>query len=292
VKLDLGRVGIWSPSFVLETADTPQAAAELEELGFGALWLGSADPGLRLPEQLLGATRRLVVATGIVNVFAATAEDVAAAYHRVDDAYPDRFVLGLGNSHAPIVERLGQDYSKPLRYLGGFLDGLDGAPRPVPADRRVLAALGPKALRLAAERSAGAHPYLTTPEHTARARAALGPGPLLAPEAKVVLETDPSTARDVARSHLRYYFELPNYVRNLRTLGYSDEDFAGGGSDRIVDALYAWGTPEQAARRVAEHHAAGADHVAVQVISPGTNSVTRTGVPPREGWRALAGVLL
>ncbi len=292
MTVSLGRVGIWSPSFAWNTPDAREAAQELDELGYGALWLGSSVPDLRLPAELLAATGRMAVATGIVNVWAAEAVELAAAYHPIADAYPDRFLLGLGASHAPVVRALGRTYAQPLRYLATYLDALDLAPRPVPASSRVLAALRPKALALAGHRSAGAHPYLVNPEHTAFARETLGEGPLLIPEQKVLLDTDPAAARALARHNLSYYLALPNYVRNLRAIGFADDDFAGNGSDRIVDALYAWGTTEQIAKRVAEHHAAGADHVAVQVISAETGVHSRSGQPARTQWRALASALL
>jgi probable F420-dependent oxidoreductase len=280
----LGRVGIHSLSSSWSARDAQEAAAEVEELGFGALWLGAvADLGLA--EQLLAATDRLVVATSIVNVWAVGADELAADVQRLEKAHPGRFLLGLGASHAPTVRALGRTYARPLAHLAGYLDALDAAPEPVPADRRVLAALGPKALALAAARSAGAHPYLVTPEHTRAARALMGPGPLLAPEQAVLLETDPATARAQARDGLAFYLGLPNYVRNLRALGFTDADLAGGGSDRLVDALVPWGTPDEVAARVAEHHAAGADHVAVQVVAP-----AGTGLP-RAQWRALAAAL-
>jgi probable F420-dependent oxidoreductase len=292
MTLSLGRVGIWSLSFAWNTPDAQEAAHELDELGYGALWLGGADPALALPAGLLAATERMVVATGIVNVWAADAVDLAARFHKLDAAYPGRFMLGLGASHAPIVRALGRSYAQPLAYLAAYLDDLDAAPEPVPADSRVLAALRPRALALAKERTAGAHPYLVTPEHTRAAREGLGAGALLVPEQKVILETDPAAARALAHHNLSRYLALPNYVRNLRELGFADDELTGGGSDRVVDALYAWGTLEQIARRVAEHHDAGADHVAVQVISGHTDLYTRSGRPAREEWRALAGALL
>jgi probable F420-dependent oxidoreductase len=258
---------------------------ELEGLGYGALWLGAV-PDLRLPARLLAATERLVLATSIINVWAVPAAELAADAHRLTAAHPGRFLLGLGASHAPIVEGLGRTYARPIEKLSGYLDELDAAVDPMPAGGRVLAALGPKALALAGRRAAGAHPYLVTPEHTHAARALLGPGPLLAPEQAVVLETDPARARTLARRHLDYYLRLPNYVRNLRALGFGEEDLAGGGSDRLVDALVARGTPEQVAKRVDEHHDAGADHVAVQVLTADADR------PARDEWRALAPALL
>lgn len=298
MTLDLGRIGIWSSSYGWtdesgELVDgAREAAAELDELGFGALWLGSADPTLRLAERLLDATGRLVVATGIVNVWAVEADDLAARYHRLADAHADRFLLGLGASHAPSVQALGRTYTRPLGFLAGYLDALDAAPRPVPTDRRVLAALRPKALRLAGQRSAGAHPYLTTPDHTRSAREVLGAGPLLAPEQKVVLSTDPSEARALAHAVVRYYLRLPNYVNNLLALGFTEADLAGDGSDRLVDALVAHGSADQVAKRVTEHLDAGADHVVIQVLVPGAGPATRTGRPTPREWRELAGALL
>ncbi|MBL7486901.1 LLM class F420-dependent oxidoreductase [Frankia sp. AgB1.9] len=298
MTLDLGRIGIWSSSFGWTDGSgtlvdgAREAVAELDSLGFGALWLGSADPGLGLAERLLAATGRIVVATGIVNVWMVEAEDLAARYHRLDDAHPGRFLLGLGASHGPVVQALGRTYSRPLGFLADYLDALDAAPRPVPADRRVLAALRPKALRLAGQRSAGAHPYLTTPDHTRSAREILGAGPLLAPEQKVVLTADPAEARVLARATVAYYLRLPNYVNNLLALGFTESDVSGDGSDRLVDALVARGRADQVAKRVREHLDAGADHVVVQVLVSGASAATRTGRLTRDEWRELAGALL
>ncbi|OHV31842.1 MULTISPECIES: LLM class F420-dependent oxidoreductase [Pseudofrankia] len=298
MTLDLGRIGIWSPSFAWADPsgrlvdDAADAVAELEALGFGALWLGSSDPALRLPEHLLAASSRLVLATGIVNVWTVEPDELAVNYHRLADAHPGRFLLGLGAGHAANVQPLGRTYTRPLGFLAGFLDALDAAPRPVPADRRILAALREKALRLAGERSVGAHPYLTTPDHTHLARGILGDGPLLVPEQKVVLREDPTEALALARATVRYYLRLPNYVNNLLALGFTDDDVAGDGSDRLVDALVARGSAEQVAKRVTEHLEAGADHVVVQAIVPGANPTERAGWPTRAEWRELAGALL
>lgn len=288
-----GRVGLWTgaPTWDLENAEHREAVAELDALGYGTLWLGMAPGDLRLVQGLLERTKKLVVATGITNIWTHEAADIGAAYQRVDRAAPGRALVGLGTSHAPIVERAGQTYAKPFSKLRSFVDELDAAPEPLPVQARVLAALGPKALRLAGERSAGAHPYLTTPEHTAWAREVLGDGPLLAPEQKVVLETDPVKAREVARTGAGPYLALPNYLNNLRRLGYTDEDFADGGSDRLIDALVAWGDLDAIAARVRAHHDAGADHVAVQVLT-GRSPLDRGTVLPREQWRELAPALL
>ncbi|EFC85078.1 LLM class F420-dependent oxidoreductase [Parafrankia sp. EUN1f] len=292
MTVSVGRVGIWTPYFAWNAPDAREAVEELDELGFGALWLGSSAPELRLPAELLAATGRMVVATGIVNVWSTDAAELAARFHRIAAAHPGRFLLGLGAGHASTAGAFGKTYTQPLRYLAAFLDGLDAAPEPVPVASRVLAALRPKALALAEHRSAGAHPYLVTPEYTRFARETLGQEPLLAPEQKVILETDPAEARALARRNLGYYLTLPNYVRNLQMMGFTDDDLVGNGSDRLIDALFAWGTVEQIARRVAEHHAAGADHVAVQVISADTDVRSRTGRPARKQWRALAAALL
>jgi probable F420-dependent oxidoreductase len=242
MPLDVGRFGFWVSSRLFPDdgdGETARVAGDLEELGVPALWLGGASPDLELVSLLLGASRRLVVATGIVSIWAASAANLASTAARVASRHPDRFVLGLGVSHAPGVEASGQRYLRPYEKMVAYLDELDAASPPVPQERRVLAALGPRMLRLAAERAAGAHPYLVTPEHTRRARAILGPGPLLAPEQKVVVETDPGRAREIGRAIVARYLQLPNYTSNLRRLGFAEEDLAGGGSDALVDALVA-----------------------------------------------------
>lgn len=286
MAIEIGRFGLWTgaPSWDGDDAEHREALAEVEELGYAALWLGVAPGDLRTVQALLGATKKLVVATGIVNIWEHEAADLAAAYQRVDRAHPGRALIGIGPSHAPVVERSGQSYEKPFSKLRSYVDELDAADDPLPPQARVLAALGPRALALAGERSAGAHPYLTTPEHTAIARDVLGDGPLLAPEQKVVLETDPVEAREIARLRTAPYLGLPNYLNNLRRLGFTDEDFADGGSDRLIDGLVAWGDLDTIAGRVRAHREAGADHVCVQVLSRGTEL-------PREDWRELAPAL-
>lgn len=285
MAVDVGRIGVWCSSRIWpqDPGASSEAAAELEELGYQALWLGISASNLDLPEALLAATSWLAVATGIVSVWDSPPGVVAAAYHRVSDASPGRFLLGLGASHAHAVERGGGTYERPYRKVAEFLDGLDAAAPPVPADGRALAALGPRMLALAGSRTAGAHPYLVTPEHTRRAREILGDGPLLAPEQMVILDTDPASAREIARAALHIYLQAPNYVANLLRLGFTEDDI-GQASDRLVDALVAWGDEAAIARRVAEHYHAGADHVCVQVLTGGPT-------PPRAGWRALAAAL-
>ncbi len=280
----LDGVGIWSSElrFHEDDGELREAAAELEELGYAALWFpgGRGGPIFDASGRLLDATREVTVATGILNIWMHDPEVAAAERAQLYDAYAGRFLLGLGVSHAPLVDR----YEKPLTAMRAYLDSLDAAAPAVPKDDRVLAALGPKMLELARERSVGAHPYLGTAEHTRRAREILGAAPLLAPELGVVLETDAQRARSIARKHLEHYMQMPNYVNNWRRLGYGDEDVEGGGSDRLVDDLIAWGDLEAIAGRIEEHFDAGADHVCLQVLTAGD------GLPRRE-WRELSAAL-
>ncbi|MFH8631292.1 LLM class F420-dependent oxidoreductase [Streptomyces lydicus] len=271
----IGRIGVWHGGLGrIPAATARRAAAEIEQLGYGALWFGEG-PGTKEAFShaalLLAATERITVATGIANIWGRDAAAANGAAHTLAEAYDGRFLLGLGASHAPIVSLRGHTYAKPLAAMRDYLDGMDAAPYegPVaePPPARVLAALGPKMLELARDRAAGAHPYLVPTDHTARAREILGDGPLLAPEQAVVLETDPAKARAAARAHMRSYLELPNYVGNLRRFGFDDDDFTGGGSDRLVDALVAWGDVDAVRRRVQKHLDAGADHVALQPLA-------------------------
>jgi len=260
----LGRVGVWRHG----SGVTPELALELEQLGYGAVWLGGSPAGdLTQAEQLIDATTTLTLATGIVNIWQDDARIVAASFRRIEARYPGRFLLGVGTGHPEATQEYVRPYDALTRYVDTLLS--DG----VPPDSLVLAALGPKVLRLAAERTAGAHPYLVPPEHTRLAREILGTGPLLAPEQKVVLDTDPERARAVGRPAVRKpYLDLVNYTSNLRRLGWSDEDLSDGGSDALIDALVAHGSGQDIAARVAEHFEAGADHVAIQVLtSPGAD---------------------
>lgn len=279
----LGKVGIWKPerTWNPDSSAHRDAVAELDELGYGALWLGNADGRLGAAEAFLAATPRMVLATGIVNVWTHDPGLVAAAYQRVHESFPDRLLIGLGASHAPPVEATGQVYTKPYSKLRGYLDDLDAARPALPAEGRVLGSLGPRSLALARDRTAGAHPYLTTPEHTAWAREILHGEALLAPEQKVLLARDPSAARDLARRVVGMYLALPNYTNNLRRFGFLDEDFADGGSDRLLDAVVAWGDVDAVRHRVREHLDAGADHVALQVL-------TEDEELPLRQWRELA----
>jgi probable F420-dependent oxidoreductase len=258
MTVELGRYGFWRGAAGL----TPELASEVEALGYGAIWIGGSPPGdLALAESLLAATQHIAVATGIVNMWTTSAEEVAASYHRIEAAYPGRFLLGVGIGHPEATS----EYRKPYDTIVDYLDRLDAAK--VPVEGRALAALGPKVLALAAERTAGAHPYLTTPEHTREARQILGEGKLLAPEHKVVLDTDPARARAIGRPAVaKPYLGLRNYVSNLKRLGWSDEDLADGGSDRLIDALVAHGDADAVAARLNEHLEAGADHVCAQVL--------------------------
>ncbi|WP_322859532.1 LLM class F420-dependent oxidoreductase [Mycobacterium europaeum] len=257
LKPDLGRFGVWLPTRSI----TPELAARIESLGYGAAWIGgSPDAELSWVEPALAQTASLQLATGIVNIWTAPAKPVAESFQRIESAYPGRFLLGVGVGHPEHT----QEYVKPYDALVAYLDELDAAV--VPTSRRVLAALGPRVLRLAAQRSAGAHPYLTTPQHTAKARELLGGSVFLAPEHKVVLTTDAEEARAVGRRTVEFYLGLSNYVNNWLRLGFSEADVRKPGSDRLIDAVVAYGTPEAIAQRLREHLDAGADHVAVQVL--------------------------
>jgi len=256
LKPDLGRFGVWTFG-----VPKPEQAVEIEKLGYGALWIGGSPAGnLEYVEPILEKTETLQVATGIVNVWTAPADEVAEAYHRVEDAYPGRFLLGIGIGHPEHTD----EYRKPYDVLVEYLDALDAAK--VPTSRRVIAALGPKVLKLAAQRSAGAHPYLTTPEHTGQARELVGPTVYLAPEHKVVLTEDVDEAREIGRNTVDFYLNLSNYLNSWKRLGFTDKDVAKPGSDRLIDELVAYGTPDAIAARLDEHLQAGADHVTIQVL--------------------------
>jgi probable F420-dependent oxidoreductase len=256
LKPGLGRFGVWTFGAV-----KPEQAAEIEKLGYGAVWIGGSPAGdLNYVEPILERTETLAVATGIVNVWTAQAKEVAEAYHRIEDAYPGRFLLGIGIGHPEHTE----EYRKPYDVLVEYLDVLDE--ECVPTSRRVVAALGPKVLKLSAQRSAGAHPYLTTPEHTAQAREVIGNSVYLAPEHKVVLSTDADEARAIGRQTVDFYLNLSNYLNNWKRLGFSDADIAKPGSDKLIDAVVAHGAADDIANRLGEHLDAGADHVTIQVL--------------------------
>jgi len=273
MSIELGKVGIWRHSSGL----TPEVVAEVEALGYGTIWVGGSPPGdLAVVEHLLDTTEHIAVATGIVNVWQDDAATVGASYHRITARHPGRFLLGLGIGHPEAT----REYQRPYATLVRYLDQLDDLK--VPAEGRLLAALGPRVLRLSAERAAGAHPYLVTPEHTRQARQILGDGPLLAPEQKLVLETDPERARAIGRPKVQNpYLSLTNYLSSLRRLGWTDADLADGGSDALIDALAVHGDAAAIAGGVTAHLDAGADHVATQVLNP----------DPLPALRALAGQL-
>jgi len=288
----LGAVGVWT----IDLDRLPVAAARaylraLESFGFGALWIGE---GLGSREAfanagvLLAASQQLIIATGIANIWARDAIAMANGARTLVDAYPDRFLLGIGVSHAPTVKMRGQRYGRPVDHMRGYLDAMDAAPYVGPKvdAPRVLAALGPQMLRLAGERALGAHPYFVPVEHTTVARRELGEGPLLAVEQAAVLSEDSATARATARRHMKRYLDLDNYTRNLRRLGWSDADLANGGSDKLVDAIVAWGDAGAIKSRVVEHRRRGADHVCVQVLR------TDLSAPPIRELEAVAKVVL
>ena len=255
LKPNLGPFGVWLGSI------TPELAGQIESLGYGAAWIGmSPSADLAWADPTLAQTTSLQLATGIVNIWSAPAPAVAESYQRIENAYPGRFLLGIGAGHREHTE----EYTKPYDALVEYLDELDAAM--VPTSRRVLAALGPKVLRLSAERSAGAHPYLTTPEHTAKARELVGNSVFLAPEHKVVLTTDRDEARAVGRKVVDFYLGLSNYVNNWLRLGFTEDDVRKPGSNKLIDAVVAYGPPEAIAQRLNEHLDAGADHVAIQVL--------------------------
>ncbi|HET7699306.1 MAG TPA: TIGR03620 family F420-dependent LLM class oxidoreductase [Candidatus Limnocylindria bacterium] len=290
----LGPIGAWSFDVErLAAADARRYAQDLEALGIPVLWipesLGSKEIFAHA-SLLLAATERLVIASGIANIWARDPVAMANGQRTLSEAYPDRFLLGLGVSHAPVLKVRGQGvaYERPVEHMRDYLDAMEKAPYTGrPADTaRVVAALGPKMLRLAAERSLGAHPYFVPVEHTTIARKELGAGPLLAVEQAAVLATDPVVARETARRHMKRYLELDNYANNLRRLGWADTDIANGGSDALVDAIVVWGDVAAVKRRVADHLGRGADHVCVQVIRVDVKA------PVTDEWRALAPALL
>lgn len=258
---DLGTFGVFG-HYTQWQQLSPEQLRDIEKLGYGAIWAGGS-PAADLPwvEPLLAATERLQVATGIVNIWTADARPVAESFHRIEKAHPGRFLLGIGVGH-PEAQT---EYKKPYAALTDYLDQLDQYG--VPKDRRVVAALGPRVLELSARRSAGAHPYLTTPEHTAEARAIIGADAFLAPEHKVVPTTDADQARATGRKALEIYLNLANYLNNWKRLGFTDADVAKPGSDALVDAVVAYGTSEEIAARLRAHLDAGADHVPVQVLT-------------------------
>ncbi|MFJ9895159.1 LLM class F420-dependent oxidoreductase [Streptomyces sp. NPDC091280] len=283
LKETVGRYGIWSvglrsedPSRRGELAET---AAELEQLGYGTVWLGGSS-AVRNAVPLVEATSRIAFGTSIQSIWQHPAAESAADFAALERTHPDRFLLGLGVAHA----KFAAEYRRPHSAMVSYLDALDTAG--VPAGRRLLASLGPRSIELARDRAAGTIPYLVTPEHTAYSREILGETPLLAPELKVVLETDPSRARALAREALALYLTLPNYTDNFLRGGFTEDDLTDGGSDRLIDAVFAWGGEATIRARVDEYFAAGADHLALQVVDGDSRQDL-----PRQAWRELAALL-
>jgi probable F420-dependent oxidoreductase len=269
--MDIGTLGIWR-----RRQEGAAAVEEIEALGYGALWLGSS-PGVDDARAPLEQTSTLVVATGILNVWQHDPADVAAAHAAMTRDFPGRFLLGIGIGHPEATA----EYRRPLATMREFFGGLDAAPEPVPRDERIAAALGPKMLALAADRSLGVHPYFTPPEHTRIARAAVGPDAVVATEVAVVLEPDPERARKTAREYAATYLAASNYIRNLERLGFGERDVGGGGSDRLIDAVIPHGSAGAVAEAVRAHFDAGADHVCLQPLGRGSGD-----------YRALAAELL
>jgi probable F420-dependent oxidoreductase len=288
-RYSLSGTGVWSGLLRYgEAAEAAAVAAELEGLGYSALWIPDIGGDVFTPlGNLLEATTAATVATGILNVWMHTPEETAAQHAGLTAAHGRRFLCGIGVSHRPLIDHVNEPgtYERPVEKVSGFLDGLDAADPPLARGDRCIAALGPKMLELARTRTAGTHPYLVTPEHTARAREAVGADALVACEQAVVLETDPSTARATARTHLATYLGLPNYTNNWKRIGFTDDDLADGGSDRLVDALVAWGSESTIAARVQAHRDSGADHVCIQALEPDP------GAWPTAQLRTLAPVL-
>jgi probable F420-dependent oxidoreductase len=272
--MELGRLGVWR-----RRQDGLEGLDEIEALGYGTFWIGSS-PSVEEARPFLERASRITVATGILNIWRHEPADVAAAHAELRRAFPDRFLLGIGVGHPEAIS----EYRKPLSAMRAFFDGLDAAPEPVPRDERIAAALGPKMLELAAERSLGAHPYFVPVEHTRFARETIGPDALLAPEVAVAVEPDAETARQHARAYAATYLQASNYTRNLLRFGFTEADIADGGSDRLIDAVIPHGTAGAVAEAVRSHLDAGADHVCLQPLGHGP--------APLDDYRALAQALL
>jgi probable F420-dependent oxidoreductase len=277
--VEIGNIGIWTSYRPFGKERAGEAAKLVEELGYGAWWVGGSPhvPDIR---PILEATSTLVAATGILNVWSNEPGDTAAADAALRGDFPGRFMLGIGIGHPEATS----DYRRPLKTMREFIDGLDASPSPPPVDERCLAALGPKMLDLAGERTAGTHPYFTTVDHTRFARERLGRGKLVAPEVACVVDSDPGRAKAVARDYAKLYLGLSNYTNNLLEFDFTEDDVVDGGSDRLIDAVIPQGSAEQIAEVVRAHLDAGADHVCVQPLG-------EEGIP-RRSWTALADVLI
>ena len=292
VRAGLGRVGVWTFAFdALRAGDVRTAAAAIETLGYPALWVpegGSSREIFAHLSLLLAATERITVCSGIANVTARHHEAMAGGARTLADAYGERVVVGIGIGHQYTAGRRRQEWEDPVGRMTAYLDDMEAVragPDPVVPVRRLIAALGPRMLEVAATRALGAHTYFVPVEHTARARELLGPEPVLAVEQTAILSSDPAVARGIARPWAADYLELPNYANNWRRLGYGDE-LGDGGSDRFIDTAFAWGDVASIASRAREHLEAGADHVCIQMISGRDDDV---GLP---ALRELAGALL
>ncbi len=273
MTIDLGSYGVWKPL----RAANPSMAREVEDMGYGALWIGGSPPGdLEAVEEIIAATERIPVITGIVNMWRVEASVAGRSYLRIQEHHPDRFLLGVGVGHPEATA----EYESPLGKIDRYLDGLEEVG--VPKDRLILAALGPKVLEMAAQRTAGAHPYLTTPRHTRMALDIVGTDTLMAPEQKIILEDDPHDARTEARKTVDRYLRLVNYRNSLLREGWSEDDLDDGGSDALVDELVLHGDSRSVAQGIDKHLEAGADHVCIQALGP----------DPIAEYRELARVLL
>ncbi|HYC54737.1 MAG TPA: TIGR03620 family F420-dependent LLM class oxidoreductase [Candidatus Binatia bacterium] len=284
--MQIGKLGVWCFLDAMPAADAAEAARRIERLGYGALWIPEAvgREVFAAASFLLASTSSLVVASGIANIYARDALTMAAGRRTLAEQSGGRFLLGVGVSHRPLVQGLrGHDFSRPYSMMRDYLDAMERAPYaavpPADAAPMVIGALHPKMLALAAEKTAGVHPYLVPPEHTAFARGIVGPSAWVCTEQKVLLETDPAKARGVARNTIAMYLDLPNYRRNLERFGFTNDDFQNMGSDRLVDAVVAWGDEKAIAARIKAHHDAGADHVCIQPLHP-------LGLPQPD-WRVL-----
>jgi probable F420-dependent oxidoreductase len=288
VTAPLGRLGIWSIELRTGAEDeTRETAAQLEALGWPALWIPglSGTDGLVAAERLLAATTRTTVATGVLGQWNHTPAELTATHHDLQQRYGARLLTGIGVSNADSARKAGQDFPGPVSAMAAYLDQLDQQTEPIARDERILGAMGPRMSRLAADRSRGLHPFLVSPEYTHSTRAALGPSPLIAPHQAVVLETDPARARAAARDGIGMFIGFPSYQANLRRLGFTDADLVPGGSDRLIDSVVAWGDLDAVAARLGEHHAAGADHVALHVLT------SEGGPSLDQSWRELASLL-
>lgn len=288
-SLQLGRVGLWAADFdLVPMAVAQEGISRVEEMGFSTVWVPEAvlREAFSSCALLLSATRKMTIATGIASLHARTAQSMQAGWKTLSEAFPDRFLLGIGVSHAPMVQGVHKGtYDKPYSTMVEYLDAMDNgvfiSPQPSTPPRRVLAALGPKMLKLAAEKTDGAHPYFTSVEHTAFAREVLGKDSLLAPELSVVLNEDSSTAKDIANKYMSTYTRLPNYANNLKRFGFTDDDITGH-SDRLMDSIVPRVSIDVIVARIKEHLDAGADHVCVQVLTG------QPGKLPMKQWEELA----